>query len=118
MNSLFMGIDPTDKITNAKIEKLRAERAKTEQQLADAERELEQLEHKIARMKNSLSVAGRKARTRRLVQCGAIAESFVPDADNHTNDEFKAILQHKFVDGVVISPNGENPQARATTGLA
>ena len=118
MNSLFTGIDPTNKITNAKIEKLRAERAKTEQQLADAEREIEQLEHKIARMKNSLSVAGRKARTRRLVQRGAIAESFIDNADALTNDEFKSILVSEFSTGNVTSSDGENPQARATTGLA
>ena len=43
MSDLFLTVDTTDKITNAKIEKLRAEQEKTRAALAGAERELEQL---------------------------------------------------------------------------
>jgi len=81
---------------NKKIEKLRAEQAKTAQALADAERELAQEENKINRLTNSLSKAERKARTRRLIERGAIAEAFVPDAESLTNDEFKSVLAQAF----------------------
>jgi predicted nucleic acid-binding Zn-ribbon protein len=85
-----------NEISNAKIEKVRAEITKTTRELADEERELEQLEHKSARLSQSLSTVERKARTRRLIERGAIAESFIENAEMLTNDEFKAILQHKF----------------------
>ena len=85
-----------NEISNAKIEKVRAEIEKTTQELAAAERELEQLKHKTARLTNSLSTAERKARTRRLIERGAIAESFVADAETLTNDEFKAVLTRAF----------------------
>jgi uncharacterized protein GlcG (DUF336 family) len=93
MNDLFLTVDTTDKITNAKIEKLRAEQEKTCAALADAERELEQLEHRAERLTQSQSAAVRKARTRRLIERGAIIESFISNADMLTNDEFKAALK-------------------------
>jgi hypothetical protein len=92
MNDLFLTVDMTGKITNAKIEKLRVEQEKTRAALADAERELEQLEHRAARLAQSQSAAVRKARTRRLIERGAIAESLVLNAAALTNDEFKAAL--------------------------
>jgi septal ring factor EnvC (AmiA/AmiB activator) len=85
-----------NEISNKKIEKLRAEQAKTEQKLADAEREIQQGENKIKRLTNSLSAAERKARTKRLIERGAIAESFVPNAAALSNDEFKDALATAF----------------------
>ena len=96
MSDLFLSVDTTDKITNAKIEKLRAEQEKNRAALADAERELEQLEHRAARLTQSQSAAERKARTRRLIERGAIAESLVPNAAALTNDEFKSVLARVF----------------------
>ncbi|GHS90380.1 hypothetical protein AGMMS49957_16250 [Synergistales bacterium] len=92
MNSLFAGIDLTDDITNAKIEKLRAERAKTEKQIADAKRQIEQMENKIKRLAGGLSKQERNARTSRLIGRGAIAEKFIDNAAALTNDEFKDAL--------------------------
>jgi multidrug resistance efflux pump len=83
-------------ISNKKIEKLRAERDKTEQKIAEAEREIQQGENKIKRLTNSLSAAERKARTRRLIERGAIAESFIENADTLSNDECKAALKTAF----------------------
>ena len=97
MSDLFLSVDTTDKITNAKIEKLRAEQEKNRAALADAERELEQLEHRAARLTQSQSAAERKARTRRLIERGAIAESLVPNAAALTNDEFKSVLARVFL---------------------
>ena len=96
MSDLFLTVDTTDKITNAKIEKLRAEQEKTRAALAGAERELKQLEHRAERLTKACSKQERKARTRRLIERGAIAEAFVPDAETLTNDEFKGVLTRAF----------------------
>jgi predicted nucleic acid-binding Zn-ribbon protein len=93
---MLLAVDTTDKITNAKIEKLRAEQTATLAALAEAEREIEQSENKIKRLTQSLSAETRKARTRRLIERGAIAESFVMNAETLTNDEFKAVLTQAF----------------------
>jgi uncharacterized coiled-coil DUF342 family protein len=89
---MLLAVDTTDKITNAKIEKLRAEQDATRAALAEAEREIEQSENKIKRLTQSVSQQARKARTRRLIERGAIAESFVINAETLTNDEFKTVL--------------------------
>jgi uncharacterized coiled-coil DUF342 family protein len=96
---MFFTVDTTDKITNAKIEKQRAEIVATQAKIADAEHELEQLEHKAARLTQSQSAANRKARTRRLIERGAIAENFIPSAETLTNDEFKAELKRLTATG-------------------
>jgi uncharacterized coiled-coil DUF342 family protein len=93
---MLLAVDTTDKITNAKIEKLRAEQDATRAALAEAEREIEQGENKIKRLTQSLSAETRKARTRRLIERGAIAESFITNAETLTNDEFKAVLTQAF----------------------
>ena len=85
-----------NEISNAKIEKLRAEHEKTKRELADAERELTQLEHKASKISNAQSKAARNARTHRLITRGAIAESFIANAEILTNDEFKAALTVAF----------------------
>jgi hypothetical protein len=85
-----------NEIANAKIEKVRAEQEQTRAALANAERELQQLEHKAARVANAYSKETRKSRTHRLIERGAIAESFVPDAKMLTNDEFKTVLARAF----------------------
>jgi predicted ribosome quality control (RQC) complex YloA/Tae2 family protein len=85
-----------DEAADKKIEKLRAEQAKVAERLAAAERELEQGENKIKRLTQSLSAQERKARTRRLIERGAILEAFVPDAETLTNDEVKAVLTRVF----------------------
>ena len=85
-----------DKIVDAKIEKLRAEQSAVRQEIKKAEREIEQGENKIKRLINSMSTAERKARTRRLIQRGAITEAFITDAENLTNDEVQAALAKVF----------------------
>jgi len=85
-----------DKIADAKIEKLRAEQNAVRKEIEKAEREIEQGENKIKRLMNYMSTAERKARTRRLIQRGAITEAFIPDAENLTNDEIQAALTKAF----------------------
>jgi uncharacterized coiled-coil DUF342 family protein len=95
---MLLAVDTTDKITNAKIEKLRAEQDATRAALAAAELKIEQGENKIKRLTQSLSAETRKARTKRLIERGAIAESIITNAETLTNDEFKAVLTQAFHD--------------------
>ena len=81
---------------NKKIAKLRAEQDAARREIEKAELEISQGENKIKRLKSSLSTAERKARTRRLIERGAIAEAFVPDSESLTNDEFQAVLARAF----------------------
>jgi len=81
---------------NKKIARLRAEQAKTTEAIADTERRIRQSENQIKRLQQSLSAQERKARTRRLIERGAIAESFIENAAELTNDEFKTVLAQAF----------------------
>ena len=85
-----------DKIADEKIERLRAEQNAVRREIEKAEREIEQSENKIKRLMGLLSKEERKARTRRLIQRGAIAEALIPDAENFTNDEIQAALAKAF----------------------
>ena len=85
-----------NEIADAKIEKLRAEQEAAKREIQETERELEQAENTIKRLKRSLSKEERDARTRRLIQRGAIVEAFIPGAENLTNDEIQAILARVF----------------------
>jgi predicted nucleic acid-binding Zn-ribbon protein len=103
MTNLLFGLDPESAAADAKIEKYRkatektrAAIAETNAKIAKAERELERLEHQAERAKQALSKQERKARTRRLIERGAIAEAFIPNAETLSNDEFKAALQKAF----------------------
>jgi predicted RNase H-like nuclease (RuvC/YqgF family) len=85
-----------NEVADAKIEKLRAEQEAVKKEIQEAEREIEQGENKIKRLKRSLSKEERNARTRRLIQRGAIAEKFIPDAEDLSNDEIETVLAKVF----------------------
>jgi multidrug resistance efflux pump len=85
-----------DKAIDAKIAKLRAERDKTLAQIEKAKREIAQEENKIKRLMRKHSKQEYRARTRRLIQRGAIAEKFVDNAEDITNDEFTDALAQTF----------------------
>lgn len=82
---------------DAKIEKLRAEQDTTRREIEKAEREIEQGENRIKRLSRSLSAEERKARTRRLIERGAIIEAFIPNAETLTNDEIKSVIANAFI---------------------
>ena len=77
------------------IEQLEAEREKTAAQLEKAMREKEQLEHQMSRLLNRDRQAERKARTRRLIERGAILESVFPETADLSGEEVKAFLFEK-----------------------
>ncbi|GHV12679.1 hypothetical protein FACS1894219_06060 [Clostridia bacterium] len=85
-----------DKAIDAKIAKLRAERDATLAKIAEAERRIKQDENQINRIMRRHSKQEYKARTRRLIQRGAIAEGFIPDAETLTNDEVQERLAQAF----------------------
>ena len=55
--------------------------------------QIQQLENERKRLLNLQKEADRKARTKRLIERGAILESFISGADNLTNDQIKAFLE-------------------------
>jgi hypothetical protein len=85
-----------DKAADVKIAKLRAERDKTLAQIEKYEREITQAENKIKRLMRSHSKQEYKARTRRLIQRGAITEAFIPEAETLTNNEVQERLALAF----------------------
>jgi hypothetical protein len=85
-----------DKAIDEKIEKLRAERDATLAKIAEAERRIKQDENQINRIMRGHSTQEYKARTRRLIQRGAITEAFIPEAETLTNDEVQERLAQAF----------------------
>ena len=82
-----------NEIANKKIEKLRAEQEAARREIEKAERDIEQGENRIKRLARSLSTQERKARTRRLIERGAILEKFISDAETLTNEQLQAFLK-------------------------
>lgn len=61
-------------------------------QIEAAETEIRQLQNKEKRLMQEHSQLSRKARTRRLIERGAILQSLIPDADTLTNEQIKTVL--------------------------
>lgn len=77
------------------IEQLEAEKKKAAAELEKAMQEKEQLEHQMSRLLNRDKQAERKARTRRLIERGAILESVFPETADLSGEEVKAFLFEK-----------------------
>lgn len=56
-----------------------------------------QEKHRRQMADNRDKVKERKARTRRLIERGAIAESMIDGADKMTNDEFARVMRSKVM---------------------
>ena len=65
-------------------------------QIEAAETEIRQLQNKEKRLMQECSQLSRKARTRRLIERGAILESLIPEAETLTNEQIKAVLFAAF----------------------
>ena len=77
------------------IEQLEAEQKKAAAELEKAMQKKEQLEHQMSRLLNRDKQAERKARTRRLIERGAILESVFPETADLSGEEVKAFLFEK-----------------------
>lgn len=72
-----------------KIESINVEIEKTKT-------EIRQLENRAKRLTQSHSQLERKARTRRLIQRGAMLESLIPGAETLTNEQIQSVLMAAF----------------------
>ena len=77
------------------IEQLEAEKKKAAAELEKAMQKKEQPEHHMSRLLNRDKQAERKARTRRLIERGAILESVFPETADLSGEEVKAFLFEK-----------------------
>jgi hypothetical protein len=64
----------------------------TAERIESVKKEIEQLQNKKRLLLNTHGKEERKARTKRLIERGAIAEKLVPNAENMTNEEFRTAL--------------------------
>jgi TolA-binding protein len=68
--------------------------AKTaEEKIESVQEQIRQLENQKKRLMQEQKERERKARTKRLIERGAILESLIPEADGFTNEQIKAFLE-------------------------
>ena len=65
----------------------------TTQRIETLQEKIQQLENEKKRLLNVQKEADRKARTRRLIERGAILESLISSAETFTNEQIKSFLQ-------------------------
>lgn len=62
------------------------------EKIAKAEEEIKQLQNKRRKLLNQQKNEERKARTRRLIERGAILESFLEKSEQYENEQIKGLL--------------------------
>ena len=86
------------------------------EQIANAREEIKQKENRVKKLLLQQKEQDRKARTKRLIERGAILESLIAGAETHTNEEIKTLLQKifatpyasKMINAFVAENGGEN----------
>ena len=63
------------------------------EKIASVEDKIKQLENQRKQLIQKQKADERKARTRRLIQRGAILEGFIPDPETYSEDEIQAFLK-------------------------
>ncbi len=63
------------------------------EKIAKAEEEIRQLQNKRRKLINQQKNEERKARTRRLIERGAILESFLEQPEKYENEQIKGLLE-------------------------
>ena len=66
--------------------------AEVNAEIASVEKEIRQSQNLIKRLEQQAKKEERNARTKRLIERGAILESLVPDAVNYSNEQIKTLL--------------------------
>lgn len=85
--------------------------------------QIQQLENQKKKLLQQQKETDRKARTKRLIERGAVLESLIPGADKFTNEQIKAFLEktvtndyaQKILDGIVSQNNIINTVKSAGT---
>ena len=80
----------------AELENVKAEIESKQEEKEKYEKKLAQLKNQEKKLKRMASIAERKKRNHRLIERGAILESFIEGASEKTNEEIKDILQKAF----------------------
>lgn len=78
------------------LEKMKAEIESKQEEKEKYEKKLVQLQNREKELKKMASLKERKKRNHRLIERGAILESFIKEASDKTNEEIKEILQKVF----------------------
>lgn len=65
----------------------------TEEKIESVQEQIRQLENQRKRLMQEQKEQERRARTKRLIERGAILESLLPEADTFTNEQIKAFLE-------------------------
>ena len=65
----------------------------TTERISNIQVQIQQLENERKRLMQQQKEAERKARTKRLIERGAILESLLTDAENLTNEQIKTLLE-------------------------
>ena len=65
----------------------------TNEKITSIEEQIQQLENQRKQLIKQQTEENRKARTKRLIERGAILESLIPDPANLTNEQIKAFLE-------------------------
>lgn len=78
------------------LQKVKAEIESKQEEKEKYEKKLAQLQNREKQLKKMASLKERKKRSHRLIERGAILESFIEGASDKTNEEIKDILQNVF----------------------
>ena len=78
------------------LPKVKSEIKMKENELEKYEKKLVQLKNQEKKIRKQASFEERKKRNHRLIERGAILESFIEGASDKTNEEIKDILQKAF----------------------
>lgn len=78
------------------LEKMKAEIESKQEEKEKYEKKLVQLQNREKELRKMASIEERKKRNHRLIERGAILESFIEGASDKTNEEIKNILQKVF----------------------
>jgi len=90
-------------------------RKTTAERIEAARIEKAQVDARIKKLLQEQKEADRKARTKRLIERGAIAESLIPGVETLTNEQFKAFLEKTVTSSYAARALAE---IAATTGMA
>ena len=78
------------------LEKMKAEIESKQEEKEKYEKKLVQLQNREKELRKMASLKERKKRNHRLIERGAILESFIEGASRKSNEEIKGILRKAF----------------------
>ena len=84
------------KDNRTELQKVKSEIELKENELEKYEKKLVQLKNQEKKIRKRASLEERKKQNHRLIERGAILESFIEEASEKSNQEIKAILQRTF----------------------